>query len=954
MYGTYIQGFERLAPDTFDPSSMDRDFVVEVVKVLASAASPSTEVQQQVMRTVEQMSTRSDFPLTLGFLLSEPNVASPVVRQRAGLLLKTMISRGIPTESSRSLREYTLAGIADSEACIRNASSSIITTLVLKSPSQPCSDVLSGLLAMLSDRSPQLVAGAFDTLFKIAEDVIEIWRQISVEGASTNDMDEFKPLVADFMTFSDQLLVPRIETHGFAVQKLKLFNLFASNFLFFPGHPLSRHLSTYFDILGKLAATETDKDAVKEICKGLIQIARNHPDLYDASLEAVINFILKASQSLEYSVRLEALQFWPVVATNGDWISGLQPTLPDLLPVLLENMVYSQEDYLAMDETVLTDDNAAVPDRPEEIAPRFHKEKGDEDDADDDEDEDFQSTWGSEWTVRKAAASALDHLATAYRDGILPSILPLIECKLRSENWEVQESALLALGAIGHGCMQGLSPHLPSIMQLLVSISKSSKPLLRSISCWTISRFASWIAFDTHRSTALPSALSVLLSRMMDQNKRVQEAAVSAFVSLEEEAGLYMEEHLGDILRAVCASMSYYQSKNLLILLDAIACLFESLGGEIMSRTDVISMIVPPVVRAFERVNLHSEKQLAVSLFECLTAITACVGPSVGMENLQTIIKRAGAVMEGTVSSFKRITVSGSNEEKPDGDIVACALDLLCSVIDGLADGSLELISQINFAPLVCELILQFDTTSRMALIRNFYSSTTKQCAFALLGDLARCCTVLLPEETLRAIIPVVVEHVALGPMSVSNNSAWAMGEIAMRKSAPFLDPFIKPATTALLTNLKRFEVGTRPIVRQNAAIALGRIGMNSSSRLISSGAFQEMFFAWCTVMKKMRTDREKLTAVKGFTMCVEASPQTGMTQENLRVLHELIASLFPLPETLEPPLRAIVFLYRQLLGEADWNAMWNSFPLEVQYRLNLAFSLGMGVSQPHLSSVAT
>ena len=928
---------------------MDTEFVNQVIQVLANAGSPSNEVQQQVMRAVDQMSSRPDFAGTLGYLLATPNCASTEIRQRAGLLLKTALSRGTASGQSPGVRDMALRGIADPEAVIRRTASSIITTSVTSSPNMPCSDILAGLTGMLFGQPTQLMEGAFDAIFKISEDVIDLWRQSALSGGG-DDQNGPKILLGDFMQFADSQLMPQVFKLSSVENKLKLLNLFATNFLFFPNHPLSKHLTPYFECLGQLAATESAPGTVSQICKGLGYIARHHPDMFGGSLMAVVGFMLTASKHPDASVRLDALQFWPVATTNGDWIPHLEPVLPELLPVLLENMVYSQEDYLAMDEAVLLDDNAAVPDRPEEMAPRFHKEKDtEEDDAgtDEDEDNEINSTWGSEWTVRKAAASALDHIATSYRDAILPSILPVIERKLGSDDWEIQESALLALGAIGHGCLQGLGPHLPSILQLLVSISKSRKPLLRSISCWTISRFATWIAFDTHRPTALPLALSVILSRMMDHNKRVQEAAVSAFVSLEEEAGMYMEPYLGDIVKAICAAMNYYQSKNLLILLDAVACLFESLGSEVMSKPEIVDALVPPIVEAFRRTQFNSEKQLSVSLFECMTAITACIGPGVGVEALNTIVTRCGSVLETNVSLFKRITVSMSTEDKPDGDILACSLDLLCGVIDGLADASLNLISKMNFTPLLCELISGFDTSSRLPLIRNYYSNTVKQCAFALLGDVAKSCVVLLSDDLVAPIIPVVVSYVTLGPILVSNNSSWCLGELCMRKSYQSLEPFVDSIALALLTNLKRFEVGSRPIIRQNAAIALGRLAMVASQRLIANGAFVEMFCTWCNVMKKMRTDGEKLTAVKGFTICVEASPQTAMSAENIRALCELVASLFPPPSTLEASLRGIILMYRELLGDSDWGTMWSTFPAELQYRLNHAYALGMNISQP-------
>jgi transportin-1 len=930
--------------------------ISEIAEVLLKASSPSNEVQQYVMRAIEELSKQPDFATALGFILVSPSVTTVDVRQRAGLLLKASLSRGSIQYNPLELREVGVKAIADSDASIRKTGGSIITTLVTTSPHLPCSDVLRLLATLMMDPSPVVSHGAFDAIMKITEDVVEMWRTKSVQKFECGADTESRIMIDDFINYSSSEFVPLILTLTDTNKRISLLNAFALNFLFFPNHPLDKHLGSYFQTLGELAAKETNPDTVSKVCKGLVYIGQHHPDMYSGALGAVIEFMLRVSKSPEYNVRLDSLQFWPVVITNAEWVPQLQPHLPQLLPILLDNMIYSQEDFLNMDEGLLAEDDARVPDRAEDMAPRFHKETGENSDEcleDEDEDEASISTWGGEWTVRKAAASALDHIATAYRDSILPTILPLIESRLRDEAWEIQECSLLALGAIGHGCMQGLSPHLPAIMQLLVNISKSRKPLLRSISCWTISRFAAWISFDTHRPTALPLALSVILVRMLDQNKRVQEAAVSAFVSLAEEVGIYLEEYLGDILKTLTAALNYYQSKNLLILLDAIACMFETLSAEVMSAPNVIEALVPTIVRAFGQVSFEVEKQLSVSLFECLTAILTNVGSSAGLECLETVLRRCASVISDNVNAYKRITGSLATEDRPNSDVLACALDLLCGLLDGLSSAASNMVAQLNFIPSLCQLIHQFEHESKLPLVRNYYSNSVRQCAFALLGDVAKTCSVFLTDDLVSPIIPTVVAYVTIGPMSVSNNASWALGELVMRKSLQSVEPHTDMICVALMTNLKRFEGGTRPIVRQNAAIALGRLGLVASQRLVASGAFAEMFEAWCVSMKKLRLDDEKITAVKGFMLCVEQAPQVGLTRERLVLLFELIASMLPPPAAIEIATKNIILMYRQILGEADWTAMWSSFPIELQYRMNHAFSLGMTNAhpQPHVTS---
>lgn len=65
---------------------------------------------------------------------------------------------------------------------------------------------------------------------------------------------------------------------------------------------------------------------------------------------------------------------------------------------------------------------------------------------------------------------------------------------------------------------------------------------------------------------------------MLDPNKKVQEAACSAFATLEEEACMELIPYLPVILETLVAAFGKYQAKNLLILYDAVGTLADSVG----------------------------------------------------------------------------------------------------------------------------------------------------------------------------------------------------------------------------------------------------------------------------------------------------------------------------------------------------------------------------------------
>ena len=56
----------------------------------------------------------------------------------------------------------------------------------------------------------------------------------------------------------------------------------------------------------------------------------------------------------------------------------------------------------------------------------------------------------------------------------------------------------MALGAVSEGCMTGMLPHLPQLVTFLISSLSDGKALVRSITCWTLSRYAHWIVSQPH------------------------------------------------------------------------------------------------------------------------------------------------------------------------------------------------------------------------------------------------------------------------------------------------------------------------------------------------------------------------------------------------------------------------------------------------------------------------
>jgi len=62
------------------------------------------------------------------------------------------------------------------------------------------------------------------------------------------------------------------------------------------------------------------------------------------------------------------------------------------------------------------------------------------------------------------------------------------------------------------GCMTGMVVHLPELVPYLITCLSDKKALVRSITCWTLSRYAHWVVGQPHELYLRPLMTEVYLS----------------------------------------------------------------------------------------------------------------------------------------------------------------------------------------------------------------------------------------------------------------------------------------------------------------------------------------------------------------------------------------------------------------------------------------------------------
>ncbi|UYV65623.1 TNPO1 [Cordylochernes scorpioides] len=685
----------------------------QILKLLKESQSPDTNTQRAVQQELEELNKYPDFNNYLIYVLTKLTSEDEPTRSLSGLILKNNVKlhfSKFPREVTEFIKWECLNSIGDPSPLIRATVGILITTIASKEELTNWPELLPRLCNLLDSEDYNACEGAFGALQKICEDSAELLDS----DALNRPLNILIPKFLSFFRHSS----PKIRSHAIGC---------VNQFIINRTQALMMHIDSFLENLFHLASDE-DQEVRKNVCRAVVMLLEVRMDRLIPHMHSIIEYMLMRTQDPDSTVALEACEFWLSLAEEPICKDVLGPHLPRLIPVLVRGMKYSEIDIILLKGDV--EEDQMIPDRDEDIKPRFHKSKthsqkheNPDEDADESEDGLDDDNSLSDWNLRKCSAAALDVLANVFHEELLPVLLPILKETLFHLDWVIKESGILALGAIAEGCMQGMVPHLPELIPYLISCLSDKKALVRSITCWTLSRYSHWVVGQPHEHYLKP-LMTELLKRILDANKRVQEAACSAFATLEEEA---------------CTELH----KNLLILYDAIGTLADSVGHH-LNKPEYITLLMPPLIQKWNVLN-DDDKDL-FPLLECLSSVATAL-QSGFLPYCEPVFRRCVSLVEQTlnqnlvslhlfilmVAPMVMVLQQQANMnqpeqfEAPDKDFMIVALDMLSGLAEGLNGHMEALVVSSNIMALLFQCM-----QDPMPEVR--------QSSFALLGDLTKAC----------------------------------------------------------------------------------------------------------------------------------------------------------------------------------------------------------------------
>uniref|UniRef100_A0A0K0ES64 Transportin-1 n=1 Tax=Strongyloides stercoralis TaxID=6248 RepID=A0A0K0ES64_STRER len=827
----------------------------QVLTLLNQTHSGSTEVQKDVRLELERLSKHPQFSLYLIYILSTMKTLDDSNRSVSGLILKNIIKNNwinLPDNIKGYIKEKCCETISDSSSLIRAIIGILITTIFTKEKAG-WNEVLYYLIKLLDSNDQSVLDGALGALQKICED-----------SASIIDEHHVECLIAPVLRFFKH------ETPKLRSMSLNIIN----NLLLFNNLLFTKYFNEFIESVFQLA-NDQDPEVVKQLCRCLTLTSETFFDKILPQMDNIMNFMIFKTKDPNEEIALEACEFWLTLTDHAEQDQNiLKPILPQLLPVLLGCMRYTPQDIMLLKGDV--EDDSKVPDKEEDIKPRFHRAKihgyqsqenehqilteieqsgaisllnnhnGNDENNSDEEDDNDDNT---DWNLRKCAAATLDVITGIFGDDCLPIIFPLLKDLLFHKNWEFRESGILCLGAIAEGCITGIIPYLNELFPYLIESLNNEKALIRSITCWSLSRYCQYICQDTS-SPAYLLLLKGLLSRMLDSNKSVQRAACSAFAILEEESGKNLVSFLNEIVDTIAKCFTFYQTKNLLILYDAVGTLADTIDDDL--KNPYFTAKIMPILMS-KWVTVEDCNRELFPLLECMSSVASALHENF-IPFSEPIFDRCIKLIHLSLNNIQLTGNTDATNNYFDREFIIVSLDLLSELTEALGKHALPLLKKYDIITIL--LRCSVDTNDEV-----------KQSAFAFLGDVAKNCPKIV-EDNCHQFVKLLISNFTEKNTSLMNNAIWAFGVLTsiLKEQVDMYVQFVVPILVSKLSHEQ-----THKTILENTAIAIGRLGIYSSQKVALH--LSSFIRPWCLSLRSVRDNDDKIDAFEGLVRMVYCNP---------------------------------------------------------------------------------
>lgn len=880
-----------------------------VQQVLHDAMVPNSEIQKEVQQKLSFIQTHPDFVNYLLYILRKSDLFSEDARALSGIILKNNIAAtfdNLSEETKFHIKQACISLLKDPLKEVRSSVSNLIIVVACKDSILAWPEVLTCLTSFLDDPGESMNEISVTTLFKICDEYL-------AKRTTNTEMN-------DCLALPVKKIVNLLTSSACSYRKdiLNLINQSLENNYYAMKAIID--VEHYIECLLKLFIVE-DADIQKYVCQAFVIFMEYRENVILVYLPQVIPYILENTRQVNIEVALQASEFWLTTAKLPNCCDILQSFLEHLIPVLLHNMKYSEYELNTLKDSLGND--AHLQDKLNDIRPYSGYKTSEEDEEYFYVDE--QNYDSSEllddpyigWTLRKCSAASLDALALQFQSTIVPIIFPHLNSSLNHADVLIKEAAILALGAIADGCIKSMHSIMPQIIPHLLMLMKDQCSIVRVITCWTISRYVSWVIHVNEQvDEFFIPVMSELVSRFLDSNKRVQRAAISAFCIFQEEACLKLVPYIDFILRAFVQSFSKLQYRSHMLLYDAIGVFAHSIGNN-LNKPQYINVLMPPLMKKFSDFQNYQDEQF-LALMECLSNIAQAL--EVGfLPYTEVVYIRSLLIIQETIAAATQFDENPEENEIPDKEPMIVALDVLLSLAISLKTCFVKYVTNSN-------LLMMLHVTMQDPVVR------VRTPAIALFGELVKLCYPFL-SSNINEFIPIIIKNLDKSNDLACNNAAWVIGKLCMAMG-PAFQPYIHEVLDCYSMIMEN-PVGTKAMY-QTVAISVCTLGLVFPE--ILAPVLNFVLIPCCIAMRNVSDCEEKEIGFRGLCLMIAYNPNALVN--DFIYFCDAVASFNEVKPDLKEIIKNILTSFRGRVGEESWNMYNAQFPSLLKMRLSKLYDI--------------
>jgi transportin-1 len=786
-----------------------QDGVENIIKVLANLQTEDPAVHEQISKALVEFQKIPEYDRYLVYIFIHlENFLE--VRMCAGLLLKNNIKRRpkqdqIDQAELSFLREEVVKGIADPNSDIRRTAGGVLTTIVGAWGIESWPGLIEFLVHCLDNQNPIILDGTFYAISLLCEDHPMLLEK-------ENEGKPLQLLLPKFLSFYNH---PVAEVRDYSISCILKVMIFFPNFMLIN---IEQFIKYFFCMAGDANIFIKKKTQTAFVNLISTPIGVNNCSPYLNQMVQYMVFCLNDREFMMVSCEF----FEKLLGYENKFEEHVESFVPQMVPLLYSHLRYTQEDL--EDKGNYDGDDAHIPDS--NINYTFGMSNDDDDDGYD--------LYANIQSCRNSASEILDLLSRRSDESFLEILIPIIEKGFADSDWMNKEAAVLALGCIAYGQYRAMVHHLPGLTPFLFSLLRDQKPLVRSITCWVLSRYVFWIRQEPPQEsnngrTMFQFLVEELLIRVEDKNKDVQNAACFAIATISETAPEQIIPYVEAIFVQFHKAIRTFQKKNLFSLYDAIGSICSIMKSH-FNNEKYMNLLLPPLIHRIE--NLADDDNEMFPLLDCFRSISLAVGLAFGTYALP-LFKRCVKLIQASILGLT-CHAHDPTTEPPEREFLVCSLDMTSALLDVLKEHFSPLIQQSNLIALLKELCTNFGGEDNVDFAQSY---------FAVIGDIARHCG-----NELIPILPVVIPSLLQGCnesrfVEMCNNALWAFGEVLLFLSPdrpytdfpPSVHQFMPTFLNAALQLLHvQDDVDTEELF-ETAGVAVGRAAFVSPQQMVST-----------------------------------------------------------------------------------------------------------------------